>query len=141
VDDDAVYNYIFLTNQVTIFKADDPDALGALLPETGSSQGFEFSLDLETVFAGWEIRLEGYAESPVGKVYQLRFENQGTDFAVNHVSASILDNIWLPYRLTFFNADGVMMADLYFHEIETDTALNADDLRYLPADAETIDER
>lgn len=33
VDGDTVYNYLFVTNQVTILNANDPDALGGLLPE------------------------------------------------------------------------------------------------------------
>jgi outer membrane lipoprotein-sorting protein len=32
-DGDTVYNYLFVTNQVTILSADDPEALGDLLPE------------------------------------------------------------------------------------------------------------
>jgi opacity protein-like surface antigen len=57
---DTVYNYIFLTNQVTLFDANDPDALGGFLGGEESGEGFSFTLDLDALFAGWEASIESY---------------------------------------------------------------------------------
>ena len=79
VDDDAVYNYLFLTNQVTVLDISDPDALGGLFPEAEArgpkkpQEEFDFSLNLDKLFLGWEMSVEGYSESPAGNVYDLRF--------------------------------------------------------------------
>ena len=141
LDGDSVYNYIYLTNQATVFKAGDPDALGGLFPESNSEESFQFSLDLEALFASWQIGLEGYEESPAGNVYKLRFDNLEEGAVISYVRASVLAEAWLPYTMTFYNADDTILADLKFDGIKTDIGLNADDLRYIPDDAEIIDER
>jgi outer membrane lipoprotein-sorting protein len=48
---------------------------------------------------------------------------------------------WIPYRLEFVASDGQVVAELLFTDVLRDQGLNPDDLRYLPPDAQIIDER
>jgi len=50
IDGDVVKNYAFLTNQISLFDIDDPDALGGLI-EVGPDGALPISLDLAAVFA------------------------------------------------------------------------------------------
>ena len=141
VDGDALYNYIFLTNQATIFDVNDPDALGGFLPAGGEGEGFEFTLDLESLFAGWDLALSGYSERPEGNVYELRFINKEEGVRIDYVDATVLDELWLPSSMTFITEDGSLLAELNFNDFVVDSGLNADDVVYLPDDVEIIDER
>ena len=150
VDDQAFYNYLFVTNQVTVLDTNDPDALAGLFPEAQAQveeadEGFDFDLSLEGLSEGWDVVVEGYEESPVGNVYRLRFTNQDEAAAVRFVDADIVDGEesgnWYPYALTFLNADSAALASLTFEDFLRDTGLDPDDLRFIPRDAEIIDER
>ncbi|MEM6429046.1 MAG: hypothetical protein AAF708_07380 [Deinococcota bacterium] len=166
IDDDVVYNYQYLTNQVIILSANDPDALGGLLPSdanvgddvANAERELDIRLDLNMLFEGWQPVVEGYTDTPEGSAYVVRFDNVSMqdDVIIDYVRAHVLDGnletqIWAPYQLTFFSmAEGVStpeedtnspLATLMFTEFETNVGLNPDDLRYLPPDAELIDER
>ncbi|MEM7738952.1 MAG: hypothetical protein AAF267_24580 [Deinococcota bacterium] len=166
IDDDVVYNYQYLTNQVIILSANDPDALGGLLPSdanvgddvTNAERDIDIRLDLNMLFEGWQPVMEGYTETPEGSAYIVRFDNVAMqdDVIIDYVRAQILDGsldaqTWAPYQLEFFSvADGIdvpeddtsdPVATLIFTGFETNVGLNPDDLRYLPPDAELIDER
>jgi outer membrane lipoprotein-sorting protein len=146
LDGDVVYNYLFLTNQVTILNANDPDALGGLLPQSDANledaaESFDFTFSLDELFEGWEVTVEGYQPSPVGDVYLLRFENQEIDANISHVNAQVVDEEWRPYRLEFIQTDGRMLAELVITQWQRDQGLKPADLRHLPPDAELIDER
>ena len=150
VDDQAFYNYLFVTNQVTVLDTNDPDALAGLFPEAQArveeaGEGFDFDLSLEGLSEGWDVVVEGYGESPVGNAYNLRFTNQDEAAAVRFVEADIVDGEesgnWYPYTLTFLNPDAAPLANLTFENFERDMGLNPDELRFIPRDAEIIDER
>lgn len=146
IDGEAVYNYLFLTNQVTILSINDPDALGGLLPSSdanleGAAESFDFTFSLDTLFEGWEVTVEGYQPSPVGDVYLLRFENQELGANISHVNVQVVEEGWRPYRLEFIQADGRLLSELVITQWERDQGLDPADLRFLPADAEIIDER
>jgi outer membrane lipoprotein-sorting protein len=141
LDGDTVYNYLFVTNQVTVFDATDPDALGSLLPPDSSGESFDFTFNLEEIFAGWGVAVESYLETPAGNAYALRFENPQPEFSVEHVDALVLDGSWMPYILTFYQPDGSVIAELAFEEYVLDQGLALADLTYIPEDAEIIDER
>lgn len=140
-NEDAVYNYVFLTNQVTVFNADDPDALGALFPEGQAGESLDLSLNLEQLFEGYAVSLEGYGEAPVGNAYTLRFTNDEADVQVAYVDAEVIDGEWYPYSLTFYTDDNTTVAKLFFEDFNRDVGLDAADLAYYPDDAEVIDER
>jgi len=142
LDGDSIYNYIFLTNQITIFKADDPDALGGLIPQ-GDGSTFEVTLDLDTLFAGWQTGVESYLDTPAGPAYQLRFDNldSSPDVLIDHVTATVIDESWIPYQLVFYQEDGSVLAELKFEDFIRDQGLDPAEITYLPEDAEIIDER
>ncbi len=142
LDGDAVYNYVYLTNQVTIFDADDPDALGGLLGDRSIDEdAITGTLDVRSVLVGYEVVATEAMETPVGPGYRLRFENSDPDAAVPSAVAEIVADAWLPYRIEFFQADGERLAELVFENVEIDVGLDADDVTYLPEDAEVFDER
>jgi outer membrane lipoprotein-sorting protein len=141
LDGEVVYNYLFVTNQVMIHMAGDPDALGALFPDANAVGPLALSFDLSRLFDGWQVSLSGYGPSPEGEVYLLRFSNSDPLAEISHVNAAVVAERWLPYRLEFVAGNGQVVAELFFTDVLRDQGLNPDDLRYLPPDAEIIDER
>lgn len=142
-DGNVVYNYLFVTNQVTVLDASDPEALGGLIPE-GSAEGtVNLTPNLGRFFSSdnWEPSVEGYEETPDGPVYQMRFANLDEAANLAHVDATILDNEWLPQTMTFVQRGGDPLAELQFSDYALDTGLDPAELREIPADAERIDER
>jgi outer membrane lipoprotein-sorting protein len=141
-NDQAVYNYIYLTNQVTIFDADDPDALGGIFGEDlAENEEFEVTLDLGEVFDGFEASIEDYLETPAGPAYLMRFVNVQEDAEIATATAQILDGRWLPYSVSLFGRTGARLATLVFENVETDVGLAPEAVTYVPEDAEVIDER
>jgi outer membrane lipoprotein-sorting protein len=138
---DVVYNYVFLTNQATIFPSDDPDALGGLFPEGNTQQGFDMTFNPEQLFRGWEAEVLGYRETPLGNAYDLRFVNLEPDAVVSYVLATILEDGWVPYTLEFYDAAGTQLTRLVIENFERDLGLDPAAITYLPPDAELIDER
>lgn len=141
VDGDAFYNYIFLTNQATVFSTDDPDALGGIFPAAAEGESFDFTFDLNELFSGWTSEVIGYDTLDVGNVYTLNLINLDDGVNIDHVEATVIDGAWLPYTMTFFNEAGDTISELVFNDIVLDSGLNAADVAYLPDDAELIDER
>jgi outer membrane lipoprotein-sorting protein len=142
-DGETVYNYLFVTNQVTILDADDPEALGGLVPEGEVEGAVNLTPDLGRFFSSdnWKPSVEGYEETPDGPVYRLRFDNLDEGANLDYVSAAILDAEWLPQSMTFVQQDGTPLAELEFQNYALDTGLDPAELRELPGDAERIDER
>ena len=139
LDGDTVANYTFLTNQVTLFDADDPDALGGLIG--GGEEELEVTFDLERLFAGYEASIEGETETPRGPATIVRLDNVEETAQIAWVLATIPDATLLPYRLELFGPDGELLAELVFENLAVDTGLDAASVTYLPEDAEVIDER
>jgi outer membrane lipoprotein-sorting protein len=135
--DNTVYNYIYLTNQVTLFDADDPDALGGLLAGTGEGEGVNMSLDLDELFAGWNATIESYEAG----TYRLRMDNREADAVLDHVLATIQEGTWIPTALELVGQDGRTVAELFIEEFVRDQGLSVEDVTYIPDDAEVIDER
>jgi outer membrane lipoprotein-sorting protein len=142
-DGNTVYNYLFVTNQVTILNADDPEALGGLVPEGEIEGTVNLTPDLGRFFSSdnWEASVEGYEESPEGSVYRLRFDNLDEGANLDYVTATILDAEWLPQSMTFVQGDGSPLAELQFQDYALDTGLDPAELRDIPQDAERIDQR
>lgn len=141
MDGPAVYNYTFLTNQVMIFDADDPDALGGLLPmsEDGASANIDF--DLGRIFEGYEASIAEVFDGPHGETYRLRFTNVDPDATILDVEAEVPSADWLPRKLVFMQADGHVLAELNAEQLETNVGLDPEQVRELPDDAEVIDNR
>lgn len=142
-DGDTVYNYLFVTNQVTILDADDPEALGNLIPEGQTEGAVNLTPNLGRFFSSdaWNATVEGYEETENGPVYRLRFGSTDEAANVDFVTATILDGEWLPQVMTFVQRSGDPLAELQFQNYAVDTGLDPAELRELPQDAERIDQR
>lgn len=134
---DTIYNYIFLTNQVTLFDANDPDALGGFLGGGGDDGNVELTLDLDALFSGWEPSIEGHEDN----AYLLRLDNLDEAAAIDFVIARVQEDGWLPTELRLVDAGGKPIAELFVGDFRRDQGLSAQDVTYIPEDAEVIDER
>lgn len=143
LDGDTVYNYTFLTNQVTVFDAGDPDALGGLFGGAAEpeEESFEFTFDLDRLFAGYETSVVGPAEGAEEPATVLRLDNVDEDAAIARAEAVIVDATSLPSRIELFDPSGDTLAVLNVEDLRTDVGLDPDEVTYLPEDAEVIDER
>ena len=143
VDGKTVYNYLFVTNQVTILNANDPEALGGLLPQDQVQGSVNLTPNLGRFFSSdnWQATVEGYQKTPDGPVYKLRFNNVDKSANIGYVDATILDNQWLPETMNFVQRSGDPLAELRFQNYKLDTGLDPAQLRAIPPDAERIDQR
>lgn len=142
LDGDAVYNYVYLTNQVTIFDVDDPDALGGLIGEREvEAEEFEVTFDVRELLAAYEPVGSEYVDTPVGPAYRITFVNDQPDANFSTVVAEVIDGEWYPYTLELIQPGGTPLARLVFQDVAFDTGLVAADVTYLPEDAEVFDER
>lgn len=141
LDGEAVYNYTFLTHQIAVFDANDPDALGGLLPAGEDGASASISFDLGAIFEGYVASIEEVFESEFGPTYRIHFANRDPDAMVLDVVALVPNSDWLPRQLQFLQADGVLLAELNAENMQVDAGLDPDDVRYLPEDAEIIDNR
>ena len=141
MDGPAVYNYTFLTNQVMIFDADDPDALGGLLPSGEDGATANFNFDLGAIFAGFDASIVEVFEGEYGETYRLQFSNKDPSAAILDVTALVPSSDWLPRTLVFLQADGHVLAELHATDLQVNTGLDPEFVRELPSDAEVIDNR
>jgi outer membrane lipoprotein-sorting protein len=141
LDGDVVYNYLFLTNQVSILDAQDPDALGGLIGADETELGIDLTADLTELFEGWDVEVLNFEESPLGGLYSLRFWNRDLTAEVLYADAQVIDGAWVPYRVVLYEEGDVIFADLTFHDFEKNPGLDHAALRFIPADAEVFDER
>ena len=141
LDGEDFYNYIFLTNQATLFEASDPDALGGIFSsaaaDVAEDPAFKFTFDLNQLFEGWEPEVVNYEDGR----YTLRLVNTEQDVNIAYVDATTVEGEWLPETLTFYDADEESFSAIEFTEVALDTGLDAEDVTYIPEDAEIIDER
>lgn len=142
LDGDVVKNYTFLTNQVTLFDANDPDALGGLLPGGDGGQGSpQISFDIGAIFAGYDASIADVRKGGDATEYVLDFQNKEAGATVARVEATVPDSDWLPRKLVFQKADGSVLAELNAENMAIDQGLDPAEVGYLPSDAEVIDNR
>ena len=142
-NDAAVYNYLFLTNQVTILDATDPDALGSLFSEVEDpDEKLDLDLSLETLFVNWDTSVLSYEDTPLGKAYRLRFNDTTDDTdGIDHVVAVIAQEMWTPYQMSFYGQDDTLLAELEVVDFRRNIDLDPEEITYIPEDVEVIDER
>ncbi len=142
-NEDTVYNYLFLTNQVTVLDARDPDALGGLFPEAeDAKEDLNLDLSLESLFVDWDVSILDYGDTPLGKAYHLRFDDTTEDEdGIDYVIAVVLDDTWDPYKLSFYEQNDYLLAELQFNDFQRNIDLDSEEVIYIPEDAEVIDER
>lgn len=139
VTPEELYNYNYLTNQIVVYDADDPQAYG---PLAGDSEGsFELTLDLASLFAGWQTEVVGTVDTDNGPATELELTN--LDPGANIASATVvaLQDGWFPQRIDLRTSGGEPMLSIELDQVVFDSGLSADDLLWYPPDAEVIDER
>ncbi len=142
LDGNVVKNYTFLTNQITLFDANDPDALGGLLPAGQQGQSSPVvSFDLGKIFSGYNASIQDVKVVNGVKTYQLDFANKDQQANILNVTATVPASDWLPRELVFKQKGGRVVADLKVTDLKIDQGLDAKKVTYLPQDAEVIDNR
>ncbi|MEJ2666253.1 MAG: outer membrane lipoprotein carrier protein LolA [Deinococcales bacterium] len=142
LDGNVVKNYTFLTNQITLFDANDPDALGGLLPTTQNGTSTpQFTLDLNQIFAGFNASIKDVKTVAGTKTYVLDFANKDPKANIVSVEATVPSSDWLPHRLVFTQKGGQVIAELNVEHLKLDQGLDPKKVTYLPQDAEVIDNR
>lgn len=141
LDGAAVYSYTFLTHQITIFDANDPDALGGLLPAGDDGATAQISFDLGKVFEGYTATITDVARTADVSTYTIRFANIDPTALILDVVATVPDSDWLPRSLVFLQSDGRVLAELHAENLVIDQGLDVNVVRQLPEDAEVIDNR
>lgn len=141
LEGNTVYNYTFLTNQVMLFDADDPDALGGLLPTGEGGEEANITFDLGAIFAGYVATITEVFDGPFGETYRLHFANRDPEALILDVDAEVPSSDWLPRKLVFMQPGGHVLAELHAEELVTNQGLDPALLLELPLDAEVIDNR
>ncbi len=142
LDGNVVKNYTFLTNQITLFDANDPDALGGLLPASPTGQGApQISFDLGAIFAGYDASIKDVKQTGGTTTYVLDFTNKDPKASILNVEATVPSSDWLPRRLVFLQKGDRVVADLNVTNLKLDQGLDPKKVAYLPKDAEVIDNR
>lgn len=142
LDGNVVKNYTFLTNQITLFDANDPDALGGLLPAGPNGQSSpEMTFDLSAIFQGYDASIQDVKTENGTKTYVLDFVNKDPKANIVKVEATVPASDWLPRRLVFQQKGGQVVADLNVQNLKLDQGLDPSKVAYLPKDAQVIDNR
>ncbi|HKI57031.1 MAG TPA: outer membrane lipoprotein carrier protein LolA [Trueperaceae bacterium] len=142
LDGNVVKNYTFLTNQITLFDANDPDALGGLLPAGTNGQSSPVvSFDLKKIFEGYDASIQDVKTENGKKTYILAFKNKDPKANILDVTATVPASDWLPRELVFKQKDGKVVADLKVNGLKLDQGLDPKKVTYLPQDAQVIDNR
>lgn len=140
VVDDEVRSYTYLTNQVSVFDVDDPEAFGGLI-DVEAGEALPTSLDLAAVFEGWDASLVDEEDTEAGAVVTIRFDNLEADAQIAYVLVRVLAGTWDPLQLTFYRDGDELFADLHIRDLVRDAGLTLEDVTYLPDDAEVLDRR
>jgi outer membrane lipoprotein-sorting protein len=126
VDKSTVYNYLFLTNQVTITKLNNANV-----------GGFNFNFSQFSSFSD-SFPKDKVNFKPVTTVLDAT-PIKGSNLEFSRVKVWVLDGSWRPQRIQYFDDKGVNpIADITVSKWEQNVGLKATDLRKLPKDAEII---
>jgi outer membrane lipoprotein-sorting protein len=137
LDNDGVYNYNFLTNQLSIYNLGDAAAFGGIFPE-GANGTYEFTLNVTELFSGWDIELVGFENG----LYHLKFNNTETiNIRLKHVDVYVDQDLGLPTAMAFYNADDILTADIQINDYVINQGIDTDEVRYFDETAEILDER
>ncbi len=135
VDNQIVFNYLFLTNQVTVSKAANGTEVG----------GFNFNPsqlnDFNSSFPKEDLAFEAVKAdtTPAGKAWVIEAtpRKKGT-FDYARIKIWILDSPTRVYRFQSFDEKNVMQFDISIPEWKTNQNIKIADLCKLPRDAEYI---
>lgn len=138
VDKTRVWNYLFLTNQVTVSPRSKASFAGT---------GFDLGsiTDLNAMVPRDKVNYKLVAsneKTPAGATYVLEATpkaNSGLDF--DKVKVWVLENGFRPYRVQFSGDKNATTADLTIVEWKANTGLKEAALRAYPKDAEVINKK
>ncbi len=135
VDNQNVYNYLFLTNQVTISKSSSGTDVG----------GFNFNPsqlnDFDATFPRSDLNFEAVKAdtTPAGKAWMVEATpKKKGDFEYSRIKVWVLDNPARVYRFQSFDEKNTMQFDIQIPEWKTNQSLKITDLCKLPRDAEIV---
>jgi len=140
LDGDTLASYAFLTHQVTLFDAADPDALGGTLPDLDVAS-LDPTLDPRAWFEGFVATDVTTSATDAGPAQVVTLRPEAEGLQVGRVTLLVPDATTLPRGLRVFGPDGALVADLAFEDLATNVGLTRDEVTYLPEGAEVIDER
>jgi outer membrane lipoprotein-sorting protein len=135
IDNDNFYNYLFLTNQVTITKISKAQVGGV------SFGGIESFGDLQSSIPKEKLDFKPLTmdDTPNGKAYLIdATPKKGSNLEFGRVKVWALEKSFNLYRVQYFNEKGAMQADLTIPEFKGNVGLKAKDLCKLPSDVEKI---
>jgi outer membrane lipoprotein-sorting protein len=135
IDNTNLFNYQFITNQVTISKSSSDTEVA----------GFNFNpsqlADFDQTFPRAELNFAPVKTetTPAGKAYLLDItpKKKGA-FDWARMKLWVIDGTWRAYRLQALNDKNVVDYDITIPEWKTNQGLKTTDLCKLPKDAETI---
>ena len=139
VTEEELYNYSWMTNQVVVYRADDPAALGQLAPDDDTA--LDLTFDLAELFAGWDAEVTGSEETPEGEAVILELTNRDSGASISRATLHALEGTWFPQALVLYTSGGDTLLEVNLSNFEADTGLDEEDLLWYPPDAELIDER
>src|SRR5690606_36344477 len=114
---------------------------GGLIGEVEDGGTIELTMDLEELFDGWDVSSDGGADTAAGPAQVLRFSNTDPDASIATAITTVLESSWLPYGITILDRAGNLLMQAELLDLQVNTSLDPDDLRWYPHDAELIDER
>ena len=135
IDKTTVYNYLFLTNQVTITKLNATN-VGGFNFNFSQFSSFSDSLPKDKI----NFKPVTTESTPDGKAFVVdATPKAGSNLEFSRVKVWVLDGSWRPQRIQYFDDKGVNpIADITVSKWEQNVGLKATDLRKLPKDAEII---
>ncbi len=135
VDNQMVFNYLFLTNQVTVSKSATGTEVG----------GFNFNPsqlnDFNASFPKADLNFEAVKAdtTPVGKAWVVEATpKKKGDLEYSRIKIWVLDNPARVYRFQSFDDKNTVQFDIQIPEWKTNLSLKIADLCKLPRDAEMI---
>jgi outer membrane lipoprotein-sorting protein len=135
IDNDNFYNYLFLTNQVTITKISKAQVGGVSFGNIGSFGDLQSSIPREKL----DFKPVTIEDTANGKAYLVdATPKKGSNLEFGRVKVWVLDKSFNLYHVQYFNDKGTMQADLTIPEFKSNVGLKAKDLCKLPSDVEKI---
>ena len=135
IDNDNFYNYLFLTNQVTITKLNKAQVGGVSFGSIDSFGDLQSSIPKEKL----DFKPVSMDDTPNGKAYVVdATPKKGSNLEFGRVKIWALEKSFNLYRVQYFNDKGFMQADLTIPKFESNVGLKAKDLCKLPSDVEKI---
>ncbi len=135
VDNQMVFNYLFLTNQVTISKSSSGTEVGGFNFNPGQLNDFNAS------FPKADLNFESVKPdtTPAGKAWVVEATpKKKGDLEYSRIKIWVLDSPARVYRFQSFDEKNIVQFDIQIPEWKTNLGLKIADLCKLPRDAEII---